>query len=126
MALHNNGFVHSVDINKDSIKQAQAEVEKQGLQNVVKIYHSDSLDFLENFSKKIDLLYLDSYDYSKSDIDIQKKSQEHHLEEFKRVENQLHEKSIVLIDDCDLPIGGKGRLAIAYKLGRDWKVVMES
>ncbi len=124
-AKENNAFVHSVDISEESVKNAQAEVDRQNLQEFIQIYHSDSLAFLEDFDQKIDVLYLDSYDYS-SDPEVQKKSQQHHLEEFKRVEDQLHDQSIVLIDDCDLPNGGKGKLVIAYMQDRGWKILVES
>ena len=60
-------------------------------------------------------MYLDSYDYSK-DREVQIKSQQHHLEEFKAIEDRLHNKTIVLIDDCDLPNGGKGKMVVEYML----------
>lgn len=124
-AKENDAMVHSVDINIESVKNAQLEVDKQGLSKSVKIYHSDSLIFLNDFKEKVDFLYLDSYDYS-SDLEVQRKSQEHHLKEFIAIENQLHEQSIVLIDDCDLPNGGKGKSVIAYMIKKDWKVLIES
>ncbi|MBO0322026.1 class I SAM-dependent methyltransferase [Muricauda sp. CAU 1633] len=124
-AKENNAFVHSVDINEESVKNAQAEVDRQYLQEFVQIHHSDSLIFLEDFNQKVDVLYLDSYDYS-NDPEVQKKSQQHHLEEFQRIEEQLHDNSIVLIDDCDLPNGGKGKLVIAYMLEHGWKILVES
>lgn len=120
-AQENKAYLHSVDISEESVANAQAEVDRQKLNNSVKIYCSDSLDFLEKFDEKVDLLYLDSYDYS-SDLAVQKKSQEHHLLEFKAIEDQLHKDTIVLIDDCDLPNGGKGKLAIEYMLQKGWKV----
>lgn len=119
----NNAFLHSVDISENSVTNAQKEVTKQGLDNYVKIHLSDSIAFLEGFDKKVDFLYLDSYDYS-SDIQVQKKSQEHHLKEFKAIENYLHNKTIVLIDDCDLPNGGKGKLVVKYMLEKEWEILM--
>lgn len=124
-AKENNAFVHSVDISEESVNNAQEEVDRQHLQEFVQIYHSDSLVFLKDFDQMVDVLYLDSYDYS-NDPEAQKKSQQHHLEEFQRIEDQLHDNSIVLIDDCDLPNGGKGKLVIEYMLGRGWKILMES
>ena len=124
-AKENNAFVHSVDINEESVKNSQEEVDRQNLQEFVQIHHSDSLDFLNDFNETVDVLYLDSYDYS-NDPEVQKKSQQHHLEEFQRIEDQLHDDSIVLIDDCDLPNGGKGKLVIAYMLDRGWKILVES
>lgn len=121
----NNAIVHSVDINEKSIEVAQKEVNKQGLTSYVKIHHSDSVAFLENFKEKVDFLYLDSYDYSE-DTEVQIKSQMHHLNEFKAIEDQLHENTIVLIDDCALPNGGKGKLVVEYMLKKDWKILMEA
>ncbi len=120
----NNAHLHSVDISPESVKNAQAEVNRQGLQDAVSIHLDDSLNFLKNFDLPVDLLYLDSYDYSDDPI-VQKKSQEHHLEEFKRIESRLHENTLVLIDDCDLPNGGKGKLAIDYMKSKDWKVIYD-
>lgn len=124
-AKENGAFMHSVDISEESCRNAQEEVDRQGLNEVIKIHHSDSLVFLKDFKGEVDLLYLDSYDYS-SDLEVQKKSQEHHLLEFKEIESKLHKNSIVLIDDCDLPNGGKGKLAIAYMVEKGWKIIMNS
>ncbi|WP_350292336.1 class I SAM-dependent methyltransferase [uncultured Croceitalea sp.] len=124
-AKENNAFVHSVDISEESCRNAQQEVDNQNLNKVVRIHHSDSLRFLDEFNDQVDLLYLDSYDYS-SDVEVQKKSQEHHLLEFKAIEDKLHENSIVLIDDCDLPNGGKGKLVIAYMVKKGWRIVIDA
>ena len=120
-ASENNAFVHSVDISENSVLKAQQEVDRQKLNNWVKIHQSDSIDFLKKFNDKVDFLYLDSYDYS-DDVEVQQKSQEHHLKEFKAIEAKLHDKTIVLIDDCDLPNGGKGKLAIEYMLAHGWRI----
>ncbi|MEL6973797.1 MAG: class I SAM-dependent methyltransferase [Bacteroidota bacterium] len=124
-AKENGAFVHSVDISEASVARAQEEVTRQNLDDYVQLHLSDSLVFLKNFESQVDLLYLDSYDYS-SDPEVQRKSQEHHLAEFKNIENKLHDKSIVLIDDCDLPNGGKGKLVIDYMLNNGWKIVTEA
>ena len=121
----NNAELHSVDISKKSIKAAQNEVDNQQLADVVTIHHSDSLEFLANFKKPVDFLYLDSYDYS-NDLEVQVKSQIHHLKEFKAIEEHLHENSIVLIDDCDLPNGGKGKMVVEYMKQKKWKVLMNA
>lgn len=119
----NNAVLHSVDISEKSINVAQKEVDNQELSEAVTIHLSDSIEFLTNFNKPVDFLYLDSYDYS-SDPEVQVKSQIHHLNEFKAIEEFLHEKSIVLIDDCDLPNGGKGKIVVEYMCQKDWKVLM--
>ncbi|MEL7269100.1 MAG: class I SAM-dependent methyltransferase [Bacteroidota bacterium] len=124
-AKENGAFVHSVDISEASVAKAQEEVTRQHLDDFVQLHLSDSLVFLENFDSAVDLLYLDSYDYS-NDLEVQRKSQEHHLAEFKNIEGKLHDKSIVLIDDCDLPNGGKGKLVIDYMEKNGWKIVTEA
>lgn len=125
-AKENDAIMHSVDISEDSVKGSQEEVNKQGLNNVVTIYLNDSLEFLKTFKSPLDFLYLDSYDYSRTDKDIQKRSQEHHLKEFKLIEEQLHEKSIVLIDDCGLPGGGKGKMVVEYMCKKNWVVLIDA
>lgn len=124
-AKQNNAIVHSVDINERSIATAQREVDVQGLGRSVRIHHSDSVAFLKKFTEPVDFLYLDSYDYS-DDPEVQIKSQEHHLNEFLAIEDRLHRNSIVLIDDCDLPNGGKGKLVVDYMLKKDWRVLMSA
>ena len=121
----NNAELHSVDISEKSIGVAQKEVDNLQLNEAVTIHLSDSIEFLTNFSKPVDFLYLDSYDYS-DDPEVQVKSQVHHLNEFKAIEEFLHENSIVLIDDCDLPNGGKGKMVVEYMCQKDWKVLIET
>jgi len=123
-AKKNNAFVHSVDISEKSVAAAQKEVDNQDLNSNLKIHLSDSIAFLENYKEPVDFLYLDSYDYD-NDPKVQVKSQIHHLKEFEAIENQLHENTIVLIDDCDLPNGGKGKLVVEYMLKKDWKILMK-
>jgi len=123
-ARQNGTVLHSVDTSEDSISAAKAEVVAQGLADYVSWHKEDSLKFLAGFDEMVDFIYLDSYDYDKVDTSIQKASQEHHLAEFKAIEPRLHENSLVLIDDCDLPNGGKGKLAIEYMLERRWKILM--
>ncbi len=125
-AQQNGAKMHSVDISADSVKGSQEEVNRQGLNDVVTLHLNDSLDFLKTFEQSVDFLYLDSYDYSKSDKEIQAKSQEHHLKEFKIIEDKLHKDSIVLIDDCGLPGGGKGKTVVEYMLKKNWKILINA
>jgi len=118
----NNANLYSVDIDPDAIATAQQTLEQMGLQNVVELQTSDSVAYLRTFNQPVDLLYLDSYDYHKSDTSIQQASQKHHLEEFRAIEDKLHDDSIVLIDDCNMPAGGKGKLVIEYMLTKDWRM----
>jgi hypothetical protein len=73
----------------------------------------DSIDFLHDWkrtgaSRPIDLLYLDSWDYPiEADDGSRAASQEHCLGELDAALPFLHARSLVLIDDGDLPGGGK-------------------
>ena len=121
-AKTNNGSLYSVDISPESIAGAREAVEELGLLEQVKLVTGDSVQFLENFADPVDFLYLDSYDYDKRDESIQMASQEHHLKEFKAIEEQLGPNTVVLIDDCDLPGGGKGKTVIEYMTRKGWQI----
>ena len=125
-AKQNDAKMYSVDISQDSVKGSQDAVTEQGLDKNVSVLHQDALVFLAEFDQKIDLLYLDSYDYSRTDVEIQQKSQEHHLKEFQLAEDKLHEQTVVLIDDCGLPGGGKGKLVVEYMIERGWEVIIDT
>ncbi|GGI57123.1 class I SAM-dependent methyltransferase [Winogradskyella haliclonae] len=125
-AKQNDAKMYSVDISEDSVKGSQSAVTEQGLDKNVSVLLQDALVFLAEFGQKIDLLYLDSYDYSRTDVDIQQKSQEHHLKEFQLAEDKLHEQTIVLIDDCGLPGGGKGKLVVEYMIEKGWEVLIDA
>ncbi|MDA0195754.1 MAG: class I SAM-dependent methyltransferase [Bacteroidetes bacterium] len=124
-ARENDAYLYSVDIDSIALKQAEIEIKNYNLSGHVHLKASDSIAFLKLFDQKVDFLYLDSFDYDKKDRSIQRKSQEHHLAEFKAIESRLHQGSIVLIDDHKLPGGGKGKLAIEYMTQKGWEIVME-
>lgn len=88
-----DGQVISVDINPDNVAHAQKMVSDK-----TKVYCSDSVDFLWKIpkEKKIDLLYLDSYDF---EPDNPIPSQLHHVKELCAVMKNLEKGSIVLVDD---------------------------
>ena len=121
-AKANDCALYSVDISPESIAGARDAVDELDLNEQVKLVTGDSVQFLENFSDPVDFLYLDSYDYDKRDKEIQAASQTHHLNEFRAIEDQLRAQSVVLIDDCDLPGGGKGKTVIEYMLNRGWQI----
>ena len=86
-----DGEVFSVDLDKSCVDTANKLTS-----NKTKVVCNDSLCFLKNFNKSIDLLYLDSYNVDWSNPDP---SAEHHLKEFDLAKYNLHKNSIVLIDD---------------------------
>jgi len=118
------GELDTVDISPRNIKEAEKWTAKY---NIKKEFHCmDSLEFIKQYNKKPDLIYLDSFDYppgqgtSKHDA-----SQQHNLTELKLIYNQLKENTIVLLDDNQLPGGGKPRLAKEFLLENGWTCLLD-
>ncbi len=123
-AKQNDAHLYSVDIDPDATQRAGEAVAGMELSDHVTLVTSDSVEYLDEFTDSVDFLYLDSYDYHKTDTAIQKASQDHHLKEINAIEGCLHDDTVILIDDCDLPNGGKGKLVIQYLTEAGWKVHM--
>lgn len=118
---HRNGaMIYTVDIEPTAFSNAAPFLEPYE-NNLVKVC-SDSVEFLESFTGIIDMLYLDSYDFDANDPHP---SQEHHLKEIIAAYPKLTSKSVILIDDCGLPHGGKGKLAIDYLLKMGWEIIAQ-
>ena len=86
------GELHSCDISEENIINAKGFTKKY--KNYVNFYVKDSIIFLQDFHKKIDLLYLDSFDGH--DVEL---ASQHQLKEAKAVIDKLHKNSLVLLDD---------------------------
>jgi hypothetical protein len=123
-AKQNDAHLYSVDIDPEATERAGQAVTDMDLSDSVTLVTSDSVAYLDEFTDMVDFLYLDSYDYHKSDTAIQTASQDHHLKEIKAIEGCLHEDTVILIDDCDMPNGGKGKLVIERLTAKGWKVHM--
>jgi hypothetical protein len=88
-----DGEVVSVDINPNNVAHAQSMVSDK-----TSVYCSDSVEFLWGIpaKKKIDFLYLDSYDFDpKNPVP----SQKHHLKELCAVMKNLKKGTIICVDD---------------------------
>ena len=121
-AKRHGAHLHSVDIQKESIDQARNAVIETQLTDVVHFHESDSVAFLSGFDEPVDFLYLDSFDWH-HDPAVQQACQEHHLKEFEAIEKRLQPHSVVLIDDCGVAGGGKGKLVIEKMLSSGWRTV---
>ncbi len=117
-AYDQNIDMFSVDISESHIEIAQ---------NASIPYHrnlhfilQDSVEFLTYYEGTIDFLYLDSYDYDEHNPGP---PQDHCLNEIMAAYDKLHDASIVMIDDCNIPGGGKGKLAIEWLLRQGWQKV---
>jgi hypothetical protein len=119
-SLHQAHF-YSVDIDPIALKNAEASC--LPYYPHVDFICSDSIDFLTRFSAPIDFLYLDSYDF---DRENPTPSQKHHFKEIMAAYPHLSPRCIVMIDDCDLPHGGKGKLAINFLLRNKWQIISKN
>lgn len=113
--------VFSVDNNPQAI--AESENALRSVNPSVAFYCMDSIAFLEHFDQVIDFLYLDSYDFERNNPTP---SQQHHLKEIIAAYPHLGDHSVVMIDDCDLPHGGKGKLVIPWLQERGWKIALSN
>ena len=88
-----DGEVLSVDINQDNVNHATNMTSDK-----TKVTCSDSVKYLWSLpeDKKIDFLYLDSFDFEPNDPIP---SQEHHLKELCAVMKNLQKGTIVCVDD---------------------------
>ncbi len=117
-ALQMGATLYSVDISAEALAGAARDLGERA--RCVHLVQNDSVAFLQDFNQPIDLLYLDSYDF---EVDNPLPSQLHHLKEIQAAYHLLKPTSIVMIDDCGHPYGGKGGLAVPYLLERGWRAV---
>jgi hypothetical protein len=120
---------YSVDVNKRATKLAQNTMVEHGCTKNSSIINGDGIDFLKNFSKKIDLLFLDAWDVGKEGYD------EKHKEAYLVAKDKLSDKHLILIDDTDIDIidgehvfiedhmSGKGKLLIPLLLEEGYEIV---
>jgi len=113
-ARYINGTLTSCDIDKRNIENAK-KFTKQNKEFITFII-DDSINFLTNFNKKIDFLYLDSLDGQFEG------ASKHQLEEIKIAKKYLHNQSLVLLDDK----GDKTNLSIDYMLENKFKILNET
>jgi len=85
------GEFHTVDINPYTTNKVQ-----QSISTLSKAYNRDSVEFLKNFNKKIDAVYLDSYDIDWLNYEP---AAQHGKKEMEALLPHLKDKSIILIDD---------------------------
>ena len=88
-----DGEFHSVDINPENVEFAKSHTSKS------EIHLSDSVKFLYEFNKlnkKVDLLYLDSYDIDPENIHP---SSFHHILELVAIMPSLKKGTMICVDD---------------------------
>lgn len=114
-----DGEVYSVDIDKKACKCAKSFVSEKS-----NIICSDSVKYLKTFKKKIDLLYLDSFDFNKKNPEP---SMKHHLKELMECLKNLKPGSVIVIDDNNIgpKNKGKGYYVKEYLLKQNAKILFD-
>ena len=110
-----NGELHSCDISSKNIDNAMDFTKKY--KNNTSFYIQDSIIFLKEFTKKIDLLYLDSFDGH--DVELASK---HQLNEAKACVDKLSINSLILLDDK----GAKTLYSENFFIKNGFKIILES
>lgn len=100
------GYGHSYDISSESVAAARSAV------RLMQVHQQDSVEALTGFASAstIDLLYLDSFDWSADSS----ASAEHHLKELQAIYDRLRPGCLIAIDDCFSDLEGK------HALAKDW------
>jgi hypothetical protein len=119
-AKKTNSKVYVVDINEGHINKSQEIVPPS---DFVMYTLDDSVNYLQNFSEKIDLLFADSYDYCGDEENV-RKCHNHSLNEIKAAWDKLEEHCFILIDDVfGENWDGKGKLSIPFLLENGFEIV---
>ena len=114
----------TVDLSPDNIDLAKKET--SAYSTVIEYNVSDSLTFLRSYKgEAIDLLYLDSFDACLEDESLTKKAQEHQLQEMQLALPLLAPEAVVLLDDNNLPFGGKTVLTKVFLLSQGFRLIMD-
>lgn len=112
--------VYVVDINEAHLNESKKLVPES---EFVTYTQDDSVHYLQQFDKKIDLLFLDSFDYAGDEENI-RACHNHSLNEAKAAWDKLNEHCFILIDDVfDDKWAGKGELTIPYLLNNGFELV---
>lgn len=123
----NGGKVYTVDNCERHLDICRECTEEYRLQ--IEYVLSDSISFLKETSVIPDLLYLDSLDYpigdNAGDVKMRDDAQIHCLNEFKAIEDRLKPETIILIDDNQLPEGGKPKLLKEYLHSKGWRCILD-
>lgn len=111
------GFeVYTVDVDEHCKRILESSYKYHIKEEMPKNLHmripQDGIQFLKDFDKKIDLLYLDGWDVGTPNF------AERHLEAFLAAQDKLSEKHLISIDDTDFntDIGGKDKLLTPFLL----------
>jgi hypothetical protein len=122
LAKETGGHAYSVDIDARHVDMAKTLIAEKSLADLITVLRGDSLDVLRSWEfGKIDLAYLDSFDYSPMCVDA---CQNHQLREATLIEPHMANKSAFLLDDCHVSDGGKAGLSAPFIVRLGWTETM--
>lgn len=102
IANYTGGRLYTVDISQESLNKCKVNTKQ--FSNLIEYVQSDSVSYLKNctddFIASLDLVYLDSWDYSLPDPHP---SANHHLQELLAIYDRLATSCPIAIDDNFLP-----------------------
>jgi hypothetical protein len=111
------GELHSVDIDPAAIAASRAVITREFGDLANTFHHAgDSVAFLRDFPKSIDVLYLDSMNYTGDDS-----SARHQLAEIEACVEKVAPHGLIMVDDISETIEhGKAALSIPFLRSRGW------
>lgn len=118
IAKNAGGRLVSVDIAPSHCETAKALCGSFGLHPDIVL--SDSIDFMSRLGEEVSFVYLDSFDYRQEDF---WRSQAHQLAEVGAICGKLSADAIILLDDVNLPGGGKAAMSEMFLLSRGWRII---
>ena len=153
-AATHNGHLTTVDADPGNLETCRTLTAEWA--DAITYVHDDSVHYMGTHTEPVDLLYLDSYDYPLIDLlefvggyqdfavnvaklhalgddyivehhwDVIASSQKHAEREMLAALPLLHDRSLVLIDDANLPGGGKARLARTVLADAGWTCLLDA
>ena len=109
--------VESVDICPNAVRIARESCKE--FKNR-KITRGDGIKFLEYFTSRIDLLFLDAWD-----VDDNTAYAENHLTAYLKAKPRLNKTNIIAIDDTDIGKGGKGRYLVPVLMDDGYQILVK-
>jgi hypothetical protein len=111
------GELYSVDIDPAAVAVSRKVITREFGDLKQTFHHAgDSVAFLRDFPKAIDVLYLDSMNYTGDDS-----SARHQLAEIEACADKVAPHGLIMVDDISETIDhGKAALSIPFLQGRGW------
>lgn len=121
LARETGGSFASFELHQHNIDKALLHLKQLDLDGFVTFTCGDSAETLKQIVRPVSFAYLDSYDYEEAKA---QDAQNHQLKEVEILLPKMAEKSAFLLDDCDLPHGGKAGLSVPKILEAGYKETM--